>query len=374
MPSSPDSLRILMVSKALVVGSYQRKLEEIAAHPDIDLTVIVPPAWKDARGLLRLERDHLQGYRMVVSPVLFNGNFHLHLYTQLARHVNAVRPHILHIDEEPYNLATYHALRLARRAGAKSLFFSWQNIERNYPPPFAWMERSVLRGVDYALVGSREAGEVWRRKGYSGPLAVIPQFGVDPAIFFPGEQRDRGRFRIGYAGRLVPEKGLDVLIKAVARLRGDWHLTILGDGPQRRELQTLAGILNIGGSIAFEKPLPSTGMPAFYRNLDALALPSQTRPNWKEQFGRVLIEAMASGVPVIGTDSGAIPEVIGEAGVIVPEGDVVALRDALQAIMWDVGLQRRLGEAGRERVLAHFTQRQIAAQTVEVYRALRSKH
>jgi glycosyltransferase involved in cell wall biosynthesis len=98
-------------------------------------------------------------------------------------------------------------------------------------------------------------------------------------------------------------------------------------------------------------------------------LPSLTRRNWKEQFGRVLVEAMACGVPVIGSDSGAIPEVIGEAGLIVPEGDIQALADALRAIMWDVGVQRKLGKMGRERVLERFTQKEIAARTVEADRS-----
>ncbi len=366
-----DPLRVLMISKACVVGSYQRKLEEIAAHPGIDLTVVVPPAWKDARGTLRLERAHTEGYRLLVEPMRFNGSFHLHFYPGLARRIKEIRPHVVHIDEEPYNLATWHALCLARRAGAKALFFSWQNLHRRYPPPFAWMERWVLAHADHAIAGNQEAVEVWRGKGYTGPLSVIPQFGVDPDIFSPGEMGERSwHFRIGYAGRLVAEKGLDLLIRAVAQLEGPWYLSLRGDGPQRDELRTLAGLLNIGGSVAFDDPVPSTEMPAVYRQFDVLVLPSRTRPNWKEQFGRVLIEAMACGVPVVGSDSGAIPEVIGDAGLIFPEGDVTALRDCLAAIMWDVDRQRSLAEAGRRRVLQHFTQARIAAQTVEVYRSM----
>ena len=356
-----------MISKACVVGAYQRKLEEIAAHPDVDLTVIVPPAWGDQP----LERSHLQGYRLIVEPLRLNGNFHLHHYPRLGRRFEEIRPHIVHIDEEPYNLAAYHALRLARRSGAKALFFSWQNINRRYPPPFSWFERRVLRHADHAIVGNREAVEVWRAKGYEGPISVIPQFGVDPDIFSPPERPHRGkRFIIGYAGRLVPEKGLDLLIQAVARLPGDWYLRIVGEGPQRDELRTIAGLLNIGGSVSIEGALPSAQMPDFYRQLDVLVLPSRTRPNWKEQFGRVLIEAMACGVPVVGAESGAIPEVIGEAGLLFPEGDAIALRDRLLMLMQDDALHRDLSRAGRARVLEHFTQAQIAARTVAVYRQM----
>jgi glycosyltransferase involved in cell wall biosynthesis len=364
-------IRILMISKACVVGIYQRKLEEIAAHSDIDLTVMVPPYWDDVRGRLSLERAHTRGYRLVVEPVRFNGNFHLHYYPGLRRQIEAVQPDIIHIDEEPYNLATYQAVRLARRAGARTLFFSWQNILRRYPPPFSWLERWVLAHVDAGIIGNREAEDVWRPKDFTGPLAVIPQFGVDPAIFSPRSSRpQRDHFVIGYAGRLVEEKGLDTLIRAVVRLPRKWMLRLLGNGPQREELRKLAGIHNIGGAVEIDPPVASGAMPDWYRSIDVLVLPSRTRPNWKEQFGRVLIEAMACGVPVVGSDSGAIPEVIGPAGLIFPEGDDQALAAHLLRLIDDAAIYEALAQAGRQRVQNHFTQAQIAVRTVEMYRAL----
>ena len=364
-----------MISKACVIGTYQRKLEEIAGHDNIDLTVIVPPGWKDTRGMLSLERAHTSGYRLLAEPIRLNGNFHLHYYPTLAQRIAEFQPHIVHIDEEPYNLATFHALRLARRAGAKSLFFTWQNIDRNYPPPFSWMEKWVLQHIDYAIVGTDEAAEVWKRKSYVGPLTVIPQFGVDPDIFSPNTQgRDASSgdrpFVIGYAGRLVQEKGLDLAIDAVARLPGKWLLSLAGDGPERERLIEKAGLYNIGGSVHFPGPIASTDMPDYYRSLDALVLPARTMSNWKEQFGRMLIEGMACGVPVIGARSGAIPGVIGDAGLTFPEGDANALRDCLFSIMEHPRLREQLIEAGRRRVLEHFTQAQIADQTVEVYRQM----
>ncbi len=357
-----------MISKACLVGTYQRKLEEIVAFPEIDLTVIVPPRWDN----LVLERAHTEGYRLLVEPIRFNGQFHLHYYPTLAQRIKELKPDIIHIDEEPYNFATYHALGIARRAGAKSLFFSWQNLDRRYPPPFNWMERWVMHHVDQAIVGTEEAGEVWRRKGYTGPLAVIPQFGVDPEIFAPDpvEVEKERPFTIGYAGRLVPEKGLDLLIRAVLNLPGRWHLSLVGDGPEYEALSTLAGVLNLGGAVSFEKPIPSIQMPDYYRRIDALVLPSRTQRNWKEQFGRVLIEAMACGVPVVGAESGAIPEVIGEAGLTFPEGDIKALHRQLRRLIEDQTLHRALSQAGRQRVLQHFTQAHVAARTVEVYREM----
>jgi len=365
-------MRILMISKACIVGVYQRKLEEIARFPDVELMVVVPPSWRDGDRLARLERVYTAGYELVVEPVALNGNFHLHFYPHLKRRLRAFAPDVLHIDEEPYNFATYHALRLAERFGARSLWFTWQNLNRRYPFPFRLVERYNLHHADYAIAGSDGAATVWREKGYSGPLAVIPQFGVDPAVFAPPRgRRDAGRgFVVGYVGRLVAEKGVDLLLEAISGVTGSYRLIVLGAGPELGRLKELSRRLGLDGQVVFEEWLTSARMPDFYRGLDALVLPSRSRPNWIEQFGRVLIEAMACGVPVVGSDCGEIPQVVGDAGLIFPEGDAAVLREHLVRLMRDPGLWVTLSRRGRERVLARFTQAQVAAQTVAAYREM----
>ena len=364
-------MRVILLSKACVVGAYQRKLEEIAAL-GVELTAAVPPEWRDERGVLRLERAHLQGYELAVEPIALNGNFHLHFYPGLGRLIARVRPDIVHIDEEPYNFATWHALRLAHRYGARALFFSWQNLARRYPPPFSWLERSVLRLADAAIVGNQASAEVWKKKGFAGPVTVIPQFGVDPDIFTPAPTPapPRETFVVGYAGRLVPEKGLEVLLRALAQLPDNVCARLAGSGPDLARLQSLAADLNLSRRVTFESPLPSTRMREFYLQLDGFVLPSISRPNWQEQFGRVLIEAMACGVPVIGSSCGEIPNVIGEAGLIFPEGQADALAACLRAWLAEPAKRRALAERGRARVLAQYTQKHVAEKTVEVYRSL----
>lgn len=380
-------MRVLMVSKACVVGAYQRKLEEIGRHADVALTVVVPPAWQEAGRSLTLEREYTQGYRLVVEPMALNGRFHLHFYPRLGRRIRDVQPDIIHIDEEPYNLATFQTIWLSQRAGIKTLFFTWQNIYRRYPPPFSWMERYVLQRANAAIAGNQAAVQVLRAKGYAGPIEVIPQFGVDPELYRPadgrwrmadggwqmadGERRDRnGKFTIGYVGRLVRAKGVDLLVEAVAGLPGEWQLRIMGSGPWREPLQRQVEGLGLRGRVFFDAARPSCQVPAYLTQLDALVLPSRTQPNWKEQFGRVLIEAMACQVPVIGSTCGEIPNVIGDAGLVFPEGDSSVLRGHLQRLMGDPDLRRRLGEAGRARVLEHFTQTQVAHRTVALYRQM----
>ena len=372
--STPARIRVLMVSKACLVGAYQRKLEEIGAFSDVALTVIVPPTWREPGGTtIHLERAHVTGYELLAEPMALNGNFHLHFYPRLARHFARVRPHVVHIDEEPYNLATFQAMWLARRYGARALFFTWQNLNKRYPFPFNGIERYNLRHAGFGIAGNHEAVQVWRAKGYTGPMSVIPQFGVDPDIFKPGKRQDaegeRG-FAIGCVARLVPEKGVDLLLRAAVGLPGVWRVYVLNTGPQRHALESLAGELGVADRVVFDNPIPSTQMPAYLNELDVLVLPSRTHPNWKEQFGRVLIEAMACGAPVVGSTCGEIPQVIGDAGLIFPEGDVDALRDALLRLQRDDELRRALSARGRARVLARYTQKQIAAETVAVYRQM----
>jgi glycosyltransferase involved in cell wall biosynthesis len=369
-------LHVVMVSKALVVGAYQRKAEEIARR-GVRLTVLVPPSWRDRRGRQVATALHTEGYTLRSIPLWLNGNFHLHCYPTLARELAHLQADVLHMDEEPYNLATYLALGAARRLGIPALFFTWQNLMRAYPPPFAWWERANYRNASHALAGNQDAATVLRRKGYQGPLTVLPQFGVDPAIFSPAstsrmsvQNAVDAPLRIGYAGGLLPEKGLDRLLRACAALQGAWQVRLVGEGESRAGLVALAAELGIVERVRFDGRLESQAMPAFYRDLDVFVLPSLTLPTWKEQFGRVLIEAMSCALPVVGSNSGEIPNVLGETGLLFAEGDVDALRGHLQRLLDDPGLRMTLGQAGRARVLAHYTMQQIAAQTVDVYHTL----
>jgi glycosyltransferase involved in cell wall biosynthesis len=363
-------MRVVMVSKALVAGAYQRKAEEIA-RLGVDLTVLVPPVWGDRRGDQAAEQRYVAGYAYRVIPIRFNGAFHWHYYPTLARELARLRPQLLHMDEEPYNLATWLGLRAAHKLGIASLFFTWQNLARHYPPPFCWFEQQNYHMAAAAIAGSREAATVLQRKGCTIPLSVIPQFGVDTEIYAPAPAgRASGPLRIGYAGGLLPEKGIDLLLRSCAALQGEWRLALAGEGEARGELEALARQLDIAAQVDFAGRKSGEQMIPFYRQLDVLVLPSRTTPRWKEQFGRVLIEAMACQVAVIGSASGEIPHVIGTAGMVVPENDPAALAAALQRLLDDPPARAQLAAAGRQRVLHCFTMAQVAQQSVALYRQL----
>lgn len=364
-------MRVVILSKALVVGAYQKKLEEIA-RLGVELTALVPPGWREPRvGMVPLERRYTAGYTLETLPIVLNGRHHLHFYRGLRRALERLRPDVFHIDEESFNLATFQAMRAGVAVGARCCFYNYANIERTYPPPFNLFERYSFRHAAHALACNQEAATIIRRHGYTGPLTIVPQFGVDPDLFAPTDRNPApDRFIVGYLGRFVPEKGILDLVDAVAALPPHIHLRLIGDGTQRPAIVQRVSERGIGDRVEILPGVGSTAVPEALRSFDALALPSRTTPNWKEQFGRVLIEAMSCGVPVLGSSSGEIPHVIGDAGLIFPEGDVPALSALILRVAADSALHSDLRSRGRARVLAAFTQAAIARRHVEVYAAM----
>jgi glycosyltransferase involved in cell wall biosynthesis len=365
------AMRVLMISKALVVGAYQRKAEELAKLPGMELMVVTPPSWILEGKPQRLERTYTAGYQLAVEPIAFNGHFHVHFYPWLRRRFAHFRPQLVHVDEEAYNLATFQALRLARRSGARSVFFTWQNLDRRYPWPFSAMERYVLGAADSCIAGNEEAAAIQRRRGFRKRIEVIPQFGVDPELFAPEPAPHEG-FVIGFSGRLVEQKGLWVLCEAFEQLPADCRLLLAGSGPLEVPLRARAQARGWSSRLTITAA-SSTDMPALYRQMDCLVLPSLTTAAWKEQFGRAAVEAMACGVPVVGSDSGEIPHVLGEAGLVVPEGDAALLRAALDRLHSSPAEREKLSHKGRDRVEQRFTQRQVACQTYELYSSIIDK-
>ena len=365
-------MRVLMISKALVAGTSQRKLEEIAKLPDVELTVVTPEYWQSDDGSKQvLERLYTTGYNMIVTPMTLNGNFHLHYYPQLGKIMREVRPEVVHIDEEPYNAATAHAMFLSQQHKAHALFFTWQNLYRNYPPPFRQMELYNYKHAAAAIAGNRDAEDVLRRKGYKGSIHVIPQFGFDTDIYKRSTPRIQRKpddpFTLGFIGRLKEEKGLPLMVEALTYLPSYCRVVFIGNGPMKSVLEEQATKLGLTERVIFKGGVPTYEVPHEMEQLDTFVLPSLTQPNWIEQFGRVLPEAMACETPVIGSSSGEIPHVIADAGLVFQEGDAKDLARCVQKLLDDPTFYAEIAKKGRQRVLDNYTQEQIARQTYEVY-------
>jgi len=359
-------MKILMISKALTVGAYHGKLREIATL-GVDLTLIVPPRW----GNLELELRDSHEYKIRVLPCALSGHNHFHFYQSS---VGPIEADLVHIDEEPWSLVTYQCMRAAIKASKPAIFFTWQNIAKKYPPPFDYFERFSFRHAVGALAGNSEAAEILRHKRFVQPVSVIPQFGVDPELFSKrdvSQLRARhglvNKFVIGYAGRITEAKGIADLIAAFNKLPKRCALMLVGSGEFESSAKKLAAELGIVSRLVWISQVSSLEMPDYLNAIDVLVLPSRTTKEWKEQFGRVLIEAMACETVVVGSDSGEIPAVIGSAGLPFPEGDSDALASQLGHLEGNLQYRQQLGAAGRNRVLENFTHHRIAVKTVEFY-------
>ena len=305
---------------------------------------------------------------------------HRVMYRTLTFGMLRLKPDVVYAEEEPDSLAALH-IALARQAlapRAKLVLYTWQNIQRPRRRIVSTVMSMSLHMSDAVVCANVEAAAILHAMGYAKPTPLIPAIGVDTTVYHRDAHTTQSAvFRVGYVGRFVAEKGIETLIKAIAHLSQSIDpvicnstLVLLGSGPHRPALEALIRDMKLQQRVRFASPLPSEGVARMMAELDVLVLPSRTTPVWKEQFGRVLTEAMACRVPVIGSDSGAIPEVIGDAGLTFAEGDAAALASQLARLAESTALRADLAEKGYQRVMQNYTQEHIAQQTAQFIRRL----
>lgn len=287
---------------------------------------------------------------------------------------------LIDIHEEPFALATAEILllRALRRNKAPVVLYTAQNLRKRYPIPFRWFERWALRAAAGISACNVDAAEIVVAKGFAGRPRVIP-LGFDPEKFAPTHEdparlrttRDHGAVGnapivVGYLGRLLPEKGIDVLLDALS-LDPRLHLRVGGVGPHLTHM--LAAVHEQGLTDRFEYvgAVAPHDVTAYFGSVDVMAVPSLTTPSWTEQFGRVAVEAMACGVPVVASDAGALPDVVAGAGIIVPEGDARSLADALVSAAGPHRVELRAAGLARA---ATCTWGAVAAEYLDLYRSV----
>jgi glycosyltransferase involved in cell wall biosynthesis/GT2 family glycosyltransferase len=357
-------MRVLRVAHHAVVTAWRERERQLIAH-GVDVTLVSARTWNEGGRDVALD----PGDDTFVRPARTIGG-HPSVFICDPRPLwRAIGedPDLIDLHEEPNALVTAEVLliRWLRRCRAPYVLYSAQNIDKRYPIPFRWIERLSLRGAGAVYVCNTEAGSILARKGLRAPAVLIP-LGVDTAVFAPdGRSAPHGEPVVGYVGRLESHKGVDVLLRA-ASTRPHWHVQISGEGPQRAELEELAISLGIGDRVRFLGHASDAAQLAQrYRALDVATVPSLPTPGWREQFCRVAVEAMASGVPVVASASGAIPDVVGDAGVLVEPGDAAALAAAVdEALVPDRWAQLR--KSGLERS-SRFTWDAVAIQQREMY-------
>lgn len=338
---------------------------------DIHVTILAPSVWMNpyGRGTVTTEKHPEFEGELCTVPVLFKTNVPRHLYrASLSKLLAVAKPDVIYGYHDYYMLAAYQLFRAARSCPKVPIgFYASQNINKTFPFPLSAMESAVLSRADYLFPICDGATEVARAKGFTGQIVEMPLF-VDTTIFKPTPNAaqslraklglDGNAFLVGFAGRFIPAKGLDLLIDAVRQANDpNIHLVFIGQGPEEPTLQARASELGIGAQLHFLPSASQIELAPLMSACDAVALPSLTTPQWKEQFGRLIIEALACGTPVIGSDSGAIPEVISatKGGIVVPEGDAAALSSAMVKLKSSPELLKKLATDGQAEAVSSFS-------------------
>jgi glycosyltransferase involved in cell wall biosynthesis len=370
----PPTLRILVIAHSLVVPSNRARWERLVErHLDADVTLVAPAVFGTDRygseQSFRVTGGERGNYRVLPIPTTARG-----LYRTVTLGMRRARPHVVQVNEEPTEWSLLQSFLAARLLAPDAARFFYQRTNILCPPE-RWHQkmklRAVLRLTVGGFVGSSEAEGVLRALGMTGDIHIQTEIGADERAWVPRDDDGQaGTITFGYVGGLLPEKGLADLARAAVRLQESWSFVIAGDGPEPATVKEIVNEAGFKARLDMRGLVERDRLPSVMRELDVLVLPSRTTPTWKEQFGLVLAEAMLSGVAVIGTDSGAIPEVIGDGGLIFPERDLSALTSHLKALMDRPARRAEFARRGRERALRLYSATALADQTYELYREL----
>jgi glycosyltransferase involved in cell wall biosynthesis len=362
--SDGKRLRVLSIAHPAVSKDGGRlRYNLLASRDDIDVHLLVPAVWQEFGRTLVADPATDPRLKLHILPIRFPRagpmNWYLHFYPGLRRLISEIDPDVIHLWEEPWSVVAMQARILKGRAAM--VLEVDQNILKRLPPPFEAMRKHVLRRTGHVLSRSPDATDVVRANGYGGPVSPIG-YGVDQSIFFPAAKAApvKSSLRIGYVGRLIEEKGLDDALDALAQTGAGVSLAIMGEGPYERMLRQRIVELGLESKVTIRGWDRPAAVGEFMRSLDLMILLTRTTKSVREQFGRVIVESQACGVAVIGSQCGAIPDVIGDGGWIIPEQDPGALATLLDEIAANPALLGFCSAAAQRNVATRFTYAAVA--------------
>jgi phosphatidyl-myo-inositol dimannoside synthase len=331
--------------------------------------------------LRRIATERLRNEPCDLRCVTAHLSQHIHLmfYGSALRRIVREGWDVVHCWEEPYIVAAAQVARWTPR-DIPLVFTTYQNLRKNYPPPFDTIERfSLRRAAGWIAGGALVEQALQDRCGYAGrPHAVIPM-GTDVAHFHPDREAGTAARHslewsapdpaaVGFIGRFVEDKGPRVLMQALDAVQCEWRALFVGGGPLEDEIRAWAG--RYPGRVRVVTGVAHDDVWRWLNAMDVLCVPSQTRPGWQEQFGRVIVEGFACGVPVLASDSGEIPRVVSHAGVVIGERDVPGWARHITRLLGAPAERAVLGEAGRRRAVEQYAWAVIARKHLDFFESL----
>ncbi|MEB3280660.1 MAG: hormogonium polysaccharide biosynthesis glycosyltransferase HpsO [Lyngbya sp.] len=389
-------MKILVASHTYIVDLNREKWRALAyLSPEIEVTLVVPRRWKPGGVQNKIiDSEYLDEGSFKVVPVSNFSQNNQGLLTfglDLIPLLKQFKPNIIQVEQGSKAITYSQFITFNKLLGlnATNVFFTWWNLPYTLKFPISLIEAYNLKNTDGIVVGNQDGADILRQRGYNGAMEVMPQLGVDESLFQPVPQPELkaelgikpDEFVVGFVGRFVEEKGLLTLVEALAKLKAlSWKALLLGRGELKQQIIEKAEEFGIQDRLIFVESVPHDEVQRYINTMNVLVLPSETTykfktltaVGWKEQFGHVLIEAMACKVPVIGSDSGEIPHVIGEAGLVFPEGKAEALGDCLRQLIENPQLAEDVAKRGYERALQRYTNKALAQQLLIFYQKLLS--
>ncbi|MEG3860203.1 hormogonium polysaccharide biosynthesis glycosyltransferase HpsO [Microcoleus sp. herbarium12] len=388
-------MRILVASHTYIVDINREKFKILAnLEPDIEVTIVVPRRWKPGgvqNKIIETEFYQEDSFKVVpISNFSQNNQGLLTFGTDIIRLLQEFKPQIIQVEQGSKSLAYSQLIILNKllKLQAKNILFTWWNLSYELKWPISVLENCNLQNTDGIIAGNLDGSKILHQRGYTGAMAVMPQLGVDEKLFVPAAKNlelsrkfgiEPTDFVVGFVGRFVEEKGLLTLAEALAGLKQlSWKWLLVGQGKLQPHLEQKCREWGISDRIIWGESVSHEKIPPYINLMNCLVLPSQTSykfktlttAGWKEQFGHVLIEAMACKIPVIGSDCGEIPHVIGDAGLVFPEGNAGVLRDCLQQLMSARDFAVDLGDRGYRRAMSNYTNQALAEQLLDFYKQL----
>lgn len=361
-------MRVLFVWHAAVVSTYRERFRALRrVAPDIELIVLVPDGSFEGGQWVSYQSHPADDYRIVQPGSIWTTHPNALFYRMTLGQLRRLQPDIVHVHEESWMLASVQML-LAFWKKAPIIVESWENLMRPLKWPFRVLEPWLMERASAFVAGTPGVERVLRSKGAVQPIAVIPYGTVLPSGSAQGRQVN-SPVRIGYVGRMTQEKGILTLLGAAKMLSVPFEMVFIGNGPLADQVQA-THLTSDYGKIRWVSNLPPDEILEEFKSLDILVLPSLTTPSWAEQFGRVLIEAMSVGTVPIGSSSGEIPWVIGDAGLVFPEGDSHALAKTLEGLIRDPREWAVLSHKARARFESAFRWETVGRQLEVFYRSI----
>lgn len=369
--------RLLSIAHSYSVALNRRLAHEMArgGGNEWEVTAVAPAFFHGDLRPIALEAQPGELCSLVPAAAHLTRSPHLFFYGPLLRSVLRERWDFVHCWEEPYLLAGGQIAWWCPRQ-IPIAFFTAQNIAKRYPPPFSAIERMCARRCAGWLAPGETVVQTQLARGWGRkPHRVVPH-GVDTELFRPDRQAGRAvRTRIGwdedgspvvgFLGRFVEEKGIHLAMRVLDATPSPWRALFVGGGPGESELRYWAA--RHGDRVRILSGVSHGQVPAHLNAMDILLAPSQTTPRWREQFGRMLIEAFACGVPVVASDSGEIPYVVADAGVIVGESDEPGWCRVLGDMLESAARRAELGACGLGRAHARYDWRVVARRHLEFF-------